>query len=256
MLIHDKNFFYKNFSLTAAALLTFLSPVQAADQPQSPFVVVELFTSEGCSSCPPADNLLSQLIEQARRNNTRVFPLSFHVDYWNQLGWVDPFSHPYFSQRQRHYNSILGIATYTPQMIINGREAFTGSKENTANKFIEHYLTIQPAQTLDVLIKNDTHDYFDIAYMTPATSQRQVLHTALVERNLENQVTRGENAGRSLKHNNVVRSFISTPVTSNEGEIHLLKPKSWDPGQSSIIVYLQDMSTLEILNAQAIDLAP
>src|SRR5436305_253879 len=96
--------------------------------------VVELFTSEGCSSCPPADELLSDLKTSMRGKN--IFLLAFHVDYWNYLGWNDRFSDAAFSKRQSHYADVLHAEVYTPQMIVNGQKVFVGSKRSEAEDAI------------------------------------------------------------------------------------------------------------------------
>ena len=92
-----------------------------------PVAVIELFTSQGCSSCPSADQLLSQTINEAKKDGRKIFALSFHVDYWNRLGWADPFSTNEYSQRQRAYAAQLNDnSVYTPQMIVNGSRQFVG----------------------------------------------------------------------------------------------------------------------------------
>ena len=100
---------------------------------QKNFVVVELFTSEGCSSCPPADELLTKIAKQSEAANQNVIPLAFHVDYWNSGGWKDPFSKFQFTTRQENYSRILAEKeVYTPQAVINGKFSFTGSKGSLA----------------------------------------------------------------------------------------------------------------------------
>ena len=100
-------------------------------------VVVELYTSQGCSSCPPADKFLLELREDENRN---ILPLSFHVDYWNSLGWADTFSDPSFSERQRNYARHYGSPTiYTPQMVIDGQEFFIGSRKREVNRTIDEF---------------------------------------------------------------------------------------------------------------------
>src|SRR4051812_46079004 len=103
--------------------------------------VVELFTSEGCSSCPPADRLLADLASEAARVGQPVFTLSFHVDYWNGLGWADPFSRPAYSERQRSYADALGGGTYTPEMTVNGKAAFVGSDAARARSEVRKALS-------------------------------------------------------------------------------------------------------------------
>src|SRR3954452_5453128 len=92
------------------------------------FAVIELFTSEGCSSCPPADELVSRLLSENKQN---IYILSFHVDYWNRLGWKDSFSDPAFSARQKQYANYLSLdGVYTPQIVVNGEHQFVGSDES------------------------------------------------------------------------------------------------------------------------------
>src|SRR5438045_1264832 len=113
-------------SLILGAVVLVMSAGQA--WASEPFAVVELFASEGCSSCPPADNLLAELTQQAHAQGRQIFTLSFQVDYWNNLGWVDPFSSAQFTQRQYQYaNTLETSSVYTPQMIVNGQYAFVGS---------------------------------------------------------------------------------------------------------------------------------
>ena len=104
-----------------------------------PVAIVELFTSEGCSSCPPADRNLQRIADSDNGRELRVIPLSFHVDYWNYLGWKDPYSQTNFSERQQQYAASAddGNRVYTPQMIINGRYSINGSNEALADKAIQ-----------------------------------------------------------------------------------------------------------------------
>ena len=113
-----------------------------------PFVVVELFSSEGCSSCPSADLLVSKLTAWARKNNEPVYPLIFHVDYWNNLGWRDVFSRPEFTERQRTYSNIFrDQGMYTPQMVVNGSDAFVGSDQGQLQKDLNRELS-KPASVI------------------------------------------------------------------------------------------------------------
>src|SRR5204863_10159916 len=101
-----------------------------------PAVMVELFTSEGCSSCPPADKLLSWLAERQPISGVEIIPLSEHVDYWNHLGWADPYSAAAFSERQHEYSGSLGSRVYTPQMVVDGKVEFVGGDSDEALKAI------------------------------------------------------------------------------------------------------------------------
>src|SRR5690242_801257 len=125
-------------------------PLRGDDKParRRP-VVVELFTSEGCSSCPPADALLAELVSKQPIDDVQIIPLAFHVDYWNNLGWMDRFSAPKFTQRQRDYGQAMKLRSiYTPQMVVNGHEEFVGSDREAAQKAIaqaasDHTVNVQ-----------------------------------------------------------------------------------------------------------------
>ena len=221
--------------------------------PGEPFAVVELFASEGCSSCPPADELLRTLTQEARAQGKRIFTLSFEVDYWNNLGWVDPFSKPQFTKRQQQYASVLRASSmYTPQMIVNGTQAFVGSGEQEARGHIEQYLRTLATQTLAIQVQNA--EELELSYQISDVKPDTVLNIALVERGLESHPDRGENAGVILKHDNVVRTFKTIPLTQKEGTIRLSKSASIDLTHCSIIGYVQENKTMNILAADSVDL--
>src|SRR5262245_35879021 len=122
------------FSSTLMALLAFSgTPTFCRAASERVPVLVELFTSEGCSSCPPADELLGRLVAEQPVESAEIIALSEHVDYWNRLGWVDPFSSPSATARQRQYVDAFDLdGAYTPQMIVAGRSQFTGSRRREA----------------------------------------------------------------------------------------------------------------------------
>ena len=127
------------------------------------FAVVELFTSEGCSSCPPADNAVAKLLQEYKNN---VYVLGYHVDYWDNLGWKDAFSSAAYTQRQKNYARVLKLSSvYTPQVIVNGDEQFVGSDENKLHASIDKDLKQIPAQTLSVTAKANNNT-IDISYQT------------------------------------------------------------------------------------------
>ena len=121
-------------------------------------VVIELFTSQGCSSCPPADRLLSRLAEEPAYRG-RVVPLAFHVDYWDYIGWRDPFSSPRWSERQRDYGRSLGLGTvYTPQLVIDGRSECVGSQEGDVRREIARALATPAAGRVELSVSRDGGD--------------------------------------------------------------------------------------------------
>lgn len=166
----------------------------AADRP----VVVELFTSQGCSSCPPADVLLGEL---ARRDD--VLALSFHVDYWDRLGWKDPFSSPMATARQRAYAQKLGLRTvYTPQAVVDGTAEMVGSDRRAVARAIA---AARAQQTVDVKLVRDAGDL--VVRVGPVEGMgRTSVQLVAYAPGQTTRVTAGENGGRSLANANIVRS--------------------------------------------------
>jgi len=221
----------------------------------APFAVVELFTSEGCSSCPAADKLLINLTTKAREESKRIYTLSFHVDYWNYIGWVDPFSSSKFSNRQRNYARFLeSSSVYTPQMIINGQQGFVGSSESSAKKFISQALEKRSFCHVSLNLKDNQEEEIEVAYEVSNVVKESTLNIALVERNISSQVTRGENAGKILKHDNVVRNLKTIDLKYQSGTIKIVIPTSINLENSSIVGYVQLKKNMHIIGANAIDL--
>lgn len=218
------------------------------------FAVVELFTSEGCSSCPPADKLLGDIVEKARNSNQRIFALSFHVDYWDRLGWKDPFSSAEYSQRQRSYARALRSNVYTPQMVINGKVEFVGSNSSRARTGIENSLAEPAAASVALSNVKAGSGQIELSYEVSGNYESNVLNVAVVERNITTEVKRGENGGRTLRHENVVRTFRSFNLGNASGEATLDLPGNIDMNNASVIAYMQNPDSKEIYGAQKKDL--
>jgi hypothetical protein len=196
------------------AILAFLGLrlAQAADDRRVP-VVVELFTSEGCSSCPPADQLLARMDRSQPVAGVRVIALEEHVDYWNSLGWTDPFSSSQYRFRQNDYGrkfSAEGI--YTPQMIVNGQAQFVGTDGDRAAQEIAR-AALQQSIVLELKAtpKASDPDLVDLSVkvtnIEPGKAHNSNVYLAVTESDLSSNVQRGENSGRLLRHAPVVRSF-------------------------------------------------
>ncbi len=213
------------FGLSAKA-----QPVFAKTQTQP--VVVELFTSEGCSSCPPADAILSELATQYSEN---VLPLSFHVDYWNYIGWKDPFSDPAYTDRQRDYAGTLGLRTiYTPQAVVAGQIDVTGSNRSQLFRAIGKASALPQQASLS--LKPVENGRLSI---TASSTKDATIWLVGYDKTQQSEVTRGENRGRRLTHHNVVRSLQQIgSVTSGNGTTH----KTARPEQSGVAALLQDAS--------------
>ena len=254
----------------AVACLLFLSgsnstvlsvnPVQ--NSTGSSAVLVELFTSEGCSSCPPADKLLIDLDQNGARNGVTLITLSEHVDYWNRFGWKDPFSSAQYSQRQEEYSRALKFEdVYTPQMIVDGKSAFVGSQRKTALEAIEKaagapkadvQLAVNSAPgapSISVKIDN-------IPEISRGDKADVVL--AVAESGLLSKVARGENAGREIAHTAVARKLVK--IGTVDGSSFTAQPSlkvdpTWKRSATKVVVFLQERNSRRVLGAAAIKLS-
>ncbi len=236
-------------------------------QMSHPVAVVELFTSEGCSSCPPADSNLMRIAEANSMSHSEsnsqgdqhVFTLSFHVDYWNSLGWKDPFSQAAFSQRQRAYAQALDSnQVYTPQIIVNGLKEFVGSNKAVSDQTIGEALN-QPAKHIVRIEKTgeDRSSSLSLRYEVSGTEgkalDQYVLNVAVVSDSETVSVVNGENGGRTLSHVNVVKSLKVLPLDSNSGTLSIQRSLV-QPGKTHIVAYVQSKESFEISGASAIGL--
>ncbi|MDN5200799.1 DUF1223 domain-containing protein [Fulvivirgaceae bacterium BMA10] len=236
------------FASLASGFLTLKRNLTQSPE-QSSTVVVELFTSQGCSSCPSADRLLSNIIDEAEEEGTHVFGLSFHVSYWNYLGWKDPYSQEAFNKRQSAYAYAFNNSNiYTPQMVVNGQAEFVGSNKTLAQEQIKKALTRSNSIQITLEKLEKQSNSLSISYKLNEVLDSHALHFGLVERELENYVPRGENRGLTLKHDNVVRVFKSIGM-NQKGVISLNIPDDIDFDKSAVIVYAQDMTSMKVKGA-------
>ena len=183
-------------------------------------VLVELFTSEGCSSCPPADALLEKLDPAQPVNGAELIVLSEHVDYWNYIGWKDPYSSHDYSERQSAYASRFGRGSiYTPQMVIDGHLELVGSDERGAIRAIENETKIAKVSLTLSAIRFENNGKLSVHVesdpLGPSAAARSAgLFLAIADDSDESQVSRGENAGRTLKHVAVLRSLVAVGTVS------------------------------------------
>jgi len=244
-------------TLGAVALLCLALFLRATrPSPQKQPVVVELFTSEGCSSCPPADSLLKSLSESQPIGGAEIIALEEHVDYWNSQGWKDPFSSANFTQHQQDYaNLSLADTIYTPQMIIDGHAQIIGGRAQevcdqiraaASRPKLRLLLTATPAKkphtfTLEVAP--------DPASPLPAASSLDVW-IAVTEKGLQSNVTAGENSGETLQHAPVVRQLHKLPLVGPPLKFPLSFPleleEHWNQANLTAVVFLADPRTLQI----------
>jgi hypothetical protein len=230
-------------------------------QPVRP-VIVELFTSEGCSSCPPADALLARLDQQQRLGNAEIIALEEHVDYWDQLGWRDPFSSSEWTLRQQDYAAAFkNGGVYTPQMVVDGRAEFVGSSQSQARSAIAD-AGLQPKANVAISIKEAAPSQVQIRIEVkmlpvPAPDDAQVW-LAVTESGLHSNVLRGENAGEDLHHAAVVRSLrkVGDAKTSLEssysGRQETRLDAGWKRENLRFVVFVQDPKSRHILGAASV----
>lgn len=213
------------------------------------FAVVELFTSEGCSSCPPADEAVAKI---ARDYKDNVFVLCFHVDYWNSLGWKDVFSSADYTARQRQYAQIFRLnSIYTPQAVVNGKTQFVGSDESKLKAAIESELSGAKNSELIIHATSKGGKQIDVSWQIPKTSQASVC-VALMQLAASSEVLSGENGGKKLHHVHVVRDFKTVrPGSTQNGIVALTFPNGLSAGDCKVVAFLQDNNTLNITSAAA-----
>jgi hypothetical protein len=226
-------------------------------------VLVELFTSEGCSSCPPADALLFEL-EKQPVENAEVIVLGEHVDYWNYIGWTDRFSSAQFSDRQSEYAGTFGLeSVYTPQMVVDGEVEFNGTSERRARRAIaEAAARPKAAVTLRLEPVAGETERIKVQITTGSFPEglkgRVRLFLAVTETGLETSVRRGENEGRMLRHTGVVRTLIPLgdvdPVKARPVEAVLRLDPQWVRKNLRVIAFLQLPPARRVIGAAAVRL--
>ncbi|RAI97578.1 hypothetical protein LX64_05086 [Chitinophaga skermanii] len=212
------------------------------------FAVVELFTSEGCSSCPPADKLLATLAQQS--NGKPLYVLAYHVDYWDHQGWKDAFSQHKFSERQQDYAQYLRSGVYTPQAVVNGSTEFIGSNagdmQDAVGKALDENGTYQLSLTGKVEAQQLT-----VNYATNATGKAKLV-VAFVRKNGTSNVKAGENVGRKLSHVQIVEQLTAVELGKNR-EIVLPLPADFNAANFELIGFVQRNQDWHIVAAAKIN---
>jgi hypothetical protein len=224
-------------------------------------VIVELFTSEGCSSCPPADALLKELSEQQKVQGIQIVALEEHVDYWNHLGWKDPYSAAVLSQRQSDYAQVFGTdGVYTPQMVVDGQTEFVGSRSLAAREAIEKAANQPKAEIVLAAGANSTPEKpaFEVQVRSlngVASRGETELWMAVTERGLQTDVKAGENSGETLKHAAVVRTLRKLETLRDlagcQRQIQAELEPGWKMENLAIVVFLAEKKSHKIIGAAA-----
>jgi hypothetical protein len=267
---HSTPTFLTVATLTAMSFSLEPSPERktpATDQSRSP-VIVELFTSEGCSSCPPADALLVTLEDQQPIPGAEIIALEEHVDYWNHDGWIDPFSSAQWTERQQTYvasHNTEGV--YTPQIVVNGRSGVVGSRAQEARHIIATSASQLQTQISVSSLQSAKRDreQFNVSVgklAAAAPSDTPEVWLAITEKGLHSSVAAGENAGHDLHHASVVR-LLRKLGTANKGNApsftgqpDLKLDSSWKRPSLRVIAFVQEKHSRHILAAASAAFQP
>ena len=220
----------------------------------APVAVLELFTSQGCSSCPSADRLLTETLADAAKSSKNIIGLSFHVDYWDRLGWKDPFSSHAFTQRQYQYGEHFNQnGVYTPQEVLNGQQEFVGSNRSKQSSLLKTALSTPATTSVQLTVVTPKDNQLMIMYQLEGDLSNAVLNVSVVSKTTETTVQRGENAGRKLTHDNVVRAFQTVPV-SPRGTVSFTLPNDFNAHNGAVVAYVQSQQTLAVRGATKVNL--
>jgi hypothetical protein len=227
-------FFLSFVAASAILVISTASSVENKPKHEAPstapasngFAVVELFTSQGCSSCPPADALLGKYV---MANDPQVLPIAFHVDYWNRLGWKDPFSSPLYSQRQQEYAARFNKdGVYTPQAVVNGTRQMVGSDAKAT----------VPTVTVNIAAMQQKGGAVNIDYSLKGAYKGTTVHAVLVQQQAQTHIKAGENSGLSLSNYHIARDLQSLPATA-AGQVQLSMPLTDAAGPYKLVLFVQ-----------------
>lgn len=245
----------------AAPVTISSAPPPGKTEPNAVPVLVELFTSEGCSSCPPADTVLAGLERTQSVPGARVVPLGLHVDYWDGIGWPDPFSSPQATQRQRAY-APLGSGSYTPQAVIDGRSETIGSRRGMVEQAIAEAakrphasVAIKVAPRTDAAAPVDV--ILDIGALPSGSASDAEVLVALTQNAVRVDVKRGENAGKVLDHTAVARQLVivgPAPAAGGSLEASLKKPPGVAAKELRVVAFVQERASRHVLGTATRDL--
>jgi len=246
------------FALSLAGLPLQMLAAERPDVCTRVPVLVELFTSEGCSSCPPADVFL-QALDQQIVPGTQAIVLSEHVDYWNHLGWRDPYSSRFYSDRQSAYARRFGLdGPYTPQMVIDGEKEVVGSDREQAGKaFTQVVNALKVSVRLSGIAYNSDgtlHAHLETAVL-PASHKPAEAYVVVALNRAQSQVSHGENAGRSLAHVAVALNMTGVgsihPGQAISQEVRLKLKPGLDPANLRVVAFVQEAQQGQVLGATA-----
>lgn len=251
--------------LGVATIAARRAPVAAPSASSSTVVVAELFTSEGCSSCPPADDLLREWLASQPVPGVQIVGLGEHVDYWDRLGWRDPFSSAAFSARQSAYDAAVfrSNRVYTPQLVIDGRLEAIGSDAAAVRRAVLEAAR-QPKAHVEVSASAEGPDRVQArvrVQVPPGVAQHGPADVvlAVTEDGLATKVVRGENGGRTLRHAAVTRTLTTVGVVpkgtaQSTLQVTVMLSAAWSAPNVRLVAFLQERDSRRILGAAAVGL--
>ncbi|MFA6902090.1 MAG: DUF1223 domain-containing protein [Gallionellaceae bacterium] len=224
--------------------------------------LIELYTSEGCSSCPPADKWLSALVPKVLTAE-EVVPLAFHVDYWDRLGWRDRFADPAYTARQHAYAKVSGSGfVFTPQVILAGRNYGAWSNNSRVQQDVRNAVAVAPDASIVLrqqAVASGRLEFEAHTQLRQGASFSEVrVYAALFQNGLVSEVGRGENSGSRLRHDYVVRGLLASKAMDQSGQIkfkdRFVLPEDARVGEMGVAVFVQDVKTGVVLQAMATSL--
>ena len=224
-----------------------LTILQQESDGYEPIVVLELFTSQGCSSCPPADVLLNKVKSEFDHS---VFPLSYHVDYWNYIGWKDPFSKSKYVEKQRDYNiKFKNRSNYTPQIVVNGMEHFVGSNSSKLYGAINSYSKEKTTNKIGLTNVWSDKKSVSFEYGISGGTKGKTSRALLVLDQRTTDVKQGENRNRKLTNSNIVVAEKTISVVGLEGKSYMSIPKIVNPDEKISLVLVLENKDYDITGA-------
>jgi hypothetical protein len=224
-----------------------------------PSVLVELFSSEGCSSCPFADEFLKEVVNISDSNKMPVYVIDYHVVIWNRSGWVDPFSDSAYSLRQQEYMYKKKLsALYTPMVFVNGGDKdFAGADKRGIGTVISNTLSKgSPYYLRSGVTGVENEDSLMVAYQYWGDYDSCEIRVALVQKEINNQVKGGENAGLILHHHNVVRAFTTHPINGKEGMFKIYMNRELNLENYRLVVFVQEKNSWRVRAVDQLTFAP
>ncbi|WP_299274364.1 thioredoxin family protein [uncultured Psychroserpens sp.] len=218
-----------------------------------PVIVLELFTSQGCSSCPPADKLLTEV--DTFDNENQIITLSYHVDYWNYIGWKDPFSKASFSDKQRQYSRKFNSSSiYTPQVVVNGKTHFVGSNTREMNAKLKSYAKISAENKIELSVVKRSGNSVSFNYNIAGAIKNKTMRIVLAIKERTTEIPRGENRNRTLKNSNIVVLDDALGLKKSNGSYSFSIPKIVNKEDKLKLIVMSQNSDLDIIGASQVNL--